>query len=126
MRNSINFARRSDANIISIFFLLPFPGTKIHEMLKNEGKITAAGCEDNFSYTAMKPAFEANDWNKDDLLQITKQAYRKFYLSPRRIVMNLIAMPRAFFNPATLFNMLIRVIFIGAPVQDRPNRRKPG
>ncbi|MEW5946519.1 MAG: radical SAM protein [bacterium] len=125
MRRSTDFACKSDANILSIFFMLPFPGTDVHDMLVKEGKIEPEDGEASLSYIGMKPVFEANDWTGDDLIAITRRAYKRFYFSPRRIVMNLFRLPEAFRNPLVLLLMLLKLFFHGTPVHERREQLKP-
>jgi len=123
MRKSADFACRSNANILSIFFLLPFPGTDVYDMLVKEEKLEPETSEMGLNYIEMKPVFEANDWTKDDLIALTKRAYRRFYLSPGRILMNLFSLPKTFRNPFVLFVMLLKLFIHGTPVFERRQQR---
>ena len=118
MQRSADFACGTNANIISIFFMLPFPGTDLYDMLAEQGKIDAHDREAGFNYIGMKPAFEANDWSEADLRQITTRTFRRFYFSPRRIVMNLLSLPRALGNPFLIPVMLFKLLFHGTPVHE--------
>lgn len=118
MRRSADFALKSDANIVSIFFIIPFPGTDLYDMVVDSKKIDRDALNRCFSYTSMMPLFEANDWTRDDLVRITKRAYRKFYLSPRRILTNLFALPSAYANPLRLLRLVFGLFFHGNPAHE--------
>jgi hypothetical protein len=104
---------------MSIFYLLPFPGSIIYDMLLKEGKIKPEDDGHGISYISMNPMFEANDWSREYLLRITKAAYRRFYFSPKRIFLNLVSLHRAFANPFVPLMMLFKLMFYGSPVHER-------
>lgn len=119
MKRSMDFALDTDANIISIFFLVPFPGTDIYDYLVGEKLIEPESLNRCYSYTSMIPLFEANDWTRDDLVRIAKTSYRAFYFSRRRILMNLFTLSFAYANPLRLLKLLLGLIFHGNPAHDR-------
>ncbi|MDD5331727.1 MAG: radical SAM protein [Candidatus Nanoarchaeia archaeon] len=77
--NTINFAIKLDSDFADFFILTPFPGAKIYEDFKKEGILEIENWD---SYRYAQKIFKT----ELPLEKYQKQAYRKFYLRPKKII----------------------------------------
>ncbi len=91
MMLTADWAAASDLHVASFFYLNPFPGTKVAEM---------AGCDftkvDFRDYTTRSVNISAA--TDEELFAANRYAYRRFYMSPRRILRGLKVVPKNFRN----------------------------
>lgn len=84
INQSINFAVSLPIDSALFFICLPFPGTELYDMVKKEGRflqdVVTAG-----SYFDGKATFEMDHLSAKDIERLFRKAYRKFFLSPKRV-----------------------------------------
>ncbi|MCG2712049.1 MAG: B12-binding domain-containing radical SAM protein [Candidatus Omnitrophica bacterium] len=81
INKTLSFAVNSDLHTAAFYILNPFPGTRVYERLKKEGKINVL----NFSrknYCNFHKAFGELDLNS--LVSFQRKCYFKFYISEKR------------------------------------------
>ncbi len=78
--NTINFALNSKLGTATFFVVIPFPGTDMYQMAKDEG-FNLSGSYEHYQ----KVAVNVSRVPTDRLEQLRKLALRKFYLDPKRI-----------------------------------------
>jgi radical SAM superfamily enzyme YgiQ (UPF0313 family) len=85
--DSVKFAKKIKADVVKFHILKPFPGTMMHEELKDSGLIF------NFNFDAYgihePPVHRLDGLAADELLKLQQSAYRKFYLRPQVILRHL-------------------------------------
>ncbi|MFA5020216.1 MAG: radical SAM protein [Candidatus Pacearchaeota archaeon] len=84
IRDTINFAKKLNPDIAKFHILKPYPGTEIFDQLKKDGLII------EFDYSKYgihtPPVHRLNDITPDELIDLSKKAYREFYLRPSKII----------------------------------------
>ncbi|HLD11224.1 MAG TPA: radical SAM protein [Candidatus Nanoarchaeia archaeon] len=81
---TIDFALDLDLDYVQFLFTTPYPGTKLYDQCKEEGKIINENLND---YSVFKVVFLPKGYNSvDELIRIQKEAYRKFYFRPKYII----------------------------------------
>jgi len=92
MQDTIDFTfKRLKPNYASISIMTPYPGTKLYEKVKKEGKFVENEDWVNFSHTNPKMLFEHPDFPSPELTEkMFKKAFKEFYLNPRFILRNII------------------------------------
>lgn len=87
MLQTIAFAKDLDLDYPFFFKAVPFPGTKMHEIVMKKGKMIGdnhrAGIE---KYTIKNAIFEMDTFTAKDVERVFTLAYRTFYLRPRKIL----------------------------------------
>jgi len=103
MQLTADFAVNSDLHVASFFYLNPFPGTEVAKLAGRD--LTDYAFADYFSITVNLSAVPDAVLHRQ-----CKQAYRRFYLSPRRVYRILRVAPK---NPRTLLNAFytLRLLF---------------
>ena len=98
-----DWAAASDLHVASFFYLNPFPGTKVAEMVGE--KFTNISFKD---YSTL--SVNISDATDNELHEANKYAYRKFYLSPRRFMNIVKVVPK---NYRTVMNawLVFRLLF---------------
>ena len=85
---TIDFAVRSKLVIASFYFLTPFPNTEIYN------QALANGHNMNVSYSDYSSiSVNLTKVSRERLRQLNRMAYRKFYFSIKRIILNMKANP---------------------------------
>lgn len=115
LQDSVDFILHSKSNMISIAFLVPFPGTKLYDMFQGDGSVDLEKYEETYSFISKNPIFQANDWTREDLLKLTKRTFRRFYLSPRRILMNVFNLSLVHATIRSLPRIIFNLFFHGRP-----------
>ena len=89
VEDTVNFGRRSQADIMGIRITKPLPGSDIYEIAIKNGSIPA-DLVDRFvrgelgeTFIENWPHFIPDGLTMDDLVAAKKRAYRAFYLDPR-------------------------------------------
>lgn len=82
INRTIEFALRLCPTTVQFSTAVPFPGTELHQYLKEQGYLLTENWEE---YMPMQPIFEypALSWKKME--SAVKKAYRKYYLRPAYI-----------------------------------------
>ncbi len=94
MEATVEWACKSPLHTASFFAVNPFPGTRLADMALEEGKPVADSFDGYFGTNVNVSAVDDREFRR-----IWHGAYRRFYLSPRRVAAILRSVP----NGATLF-----------------------
>ena len=81
---TIRFACELDPVVANFSIATPFPGTQMHETVKAEGRMLAESWDD-FVFFEGKARFEMPGLPAELVERKWKEAYRRFYLRPRRV-----------------------------------------
>jgi len=84
MEDTIRFACELDPVVANFSIATPFPGTQMYETVKAQGRILADTWDD-FVFFEGKARFEMPDLPAELVERKWKEAYRRFYLRPKRI-----------------------------------------
>jgi len=80
---TISFAREINLDKANFFNFTPFPGTKLYNELKKEGKVSYRDYENYYIHNIADTYCEVS---RKRLMQLQRIAYLKFYLNPRILV----------------------------------------
>jgi anaerobic magnesium-protoporphyrin IX monomethyl ester cyclase len=99
MQDTIDFTiKRLKPNYASISIMTPYPGTKLYEKVKKEGRFVEKEDWVNFSHTNPRMLFEHPNFPSPDLTErMFKKAFREFYLNPGFLIRNILSI-RNFFE----------------------------
>ncbi|NVM52171.1 MAG: B12-binding domain-containing radical SAM protein [Candidatus Helarchaeota archaeon] len=86
MNDTINFALEIDPDIPLFFKAIGFPGTKLYSQIKRDGKFLMSLRDIDQGYNLSTANFEIFDLRAKDVEKMFKQAYRRFYLRPRKML----------------------------------------
>ncbi len=87
MYQTIEFARQLKLDYTQFFKAVPFPGTKMYDMIAASGKfIKGNEVHDIDGYNISSASFEIGDLKAKDVEKAFKHSYRRFYLSPAKII----------------------------------------
>ncbi|MHA1684439.1 MAG: B12-binding domain-containing radical SAM protein [Promethearchaeota archaeon] len=84
MLQTINFAISLDLDYPQFFKSLPFPGTKMYDIIKENGEFLDDGRAKE-GYVINKVNFKIWDLNPDEIEKAFIRSYRAFYLRPRKL-----------------------------------------
>jgi anaerobic magnesium-protoporphyrin IX monomethyl ester cyclase len=84
MEDTIRFACELDPVVANFSIATPFPGTQMYETVKAQGRILAETWDD-FVFFEGKARFEMPGLPAELVERKWKEAYRRFYLRPKRI-----------------------------------------
>ncbi len=88
MEKTIKFACEVDPLIANFSMMTPYPGTKVYEIAKRQGRLLLEDWEDYVFFDG-RARYELGDMTADVVERKWKEAYRRFYLRPHRIAMTL-------------------------------------
>ncbi len=92
IENTIRFAKSLDIDFAKFTVFSPFPGTKIHDEMKEKGIIPDNPKWEQFTNypTRIKPPiFLPEGVTNEDIIRLQKKAFVSFYLRPRTILKHL-------------------------------------
>ncbi len=116
MLQTINFAVKSRLVIASFFILTPFPNTEIYNTALSAGIDMSARYSDYHDISVNLSQVPAKR-----LWQLKKRAYRKFYLSPKRVFLILRANPfRVGLWEGILY--LFKMVLTGRELKKKPDQ----
>jgi anaerobic magnesium-protoporphyrin IX monomethyl ester cyclase len=99
LRQTIDFAKRIKLDDITVSFMTPLPGSKMHTLARTYGRF-----EDDWQKMSMlEPVFVPEGLQKNELLRYFREFIREFYLRPRIILAYFIKMIK---NPASAARIL--------------------
>jgi len=101
MDETINFAIELDPDFAQFTIATPYPGTRMRQLILDEGKLLSDNWQDYASYGGLA-VFEHGSLTPELMERKYKEAYRRFYLRPRYILRRLKQMGR----PRELKNIL--------------------
>lgn len=87
MQKTINLAKELNPHIANFALVVPFPGTELHDIIKEKGKFNfdiKKGLESGY-YTIKEGYYELGDLKKEVILKYQKKAYKEFYIRPKKI-----------------------------------------
>ncbi|MGC8838384.1 MAG: B12-binding domain-containing radical SAM protein [Anaerolineae bacterium] len=88
MEDTIRFAIELDPLVANFSMATPFPGTELYEIVKREGTILAKDWDD-FLFFEGKARFEMPGLPAELVERKWREAYRRFYMRPKRILRTL-------------------------------------
>jgi anaerobic magnesium-protoporphyrin IX monomethyl ester cyclase len=88
MEETIRFACELDPLVANFSIATPFPGTEMYDMVREHGRILADNWDD-FVFFEGTARFEYPNLPAELVERKWKEAYRRFYLRPRRVLRTL-------------------------------------
>ncbi|HNS01342.1 MAG TPA: radical SAM protein [Anaerolineae bacterium] len=88
MQDTIDFAIELDPLIANFSMMTPYPGTKVYEIVKREGKLLMDDWED-YVFFEQKARYEMGELTAELMTEMYRKAYRQFYLRPGPIMRRL-------------------------------------
>jgi anaerobic magnesium-protoporphyrin IX monomethyl ester cyclase len=89
MDRTIKFACEVDPLIANFSMMTPYPGTKVWEIAKRQGRLLLDDWEDYVFFDG-RARYELGDMTAEMVERKWKEAYRRFYLRPHRILQTLL------------------------------------
>jgi anaerobic magnesium-protoporphyrin IX monomethyl ester cyclase len=89
MERTIRFACELDPLIANFSMMTPYPGTRVYEMVKQRGRLLMDEWDD-YVFFEDKARYEMDEMTADLVERKWKEAYRRFYLRPHRILRTLL------------------------------------
>jgi radical SAM superfamily enzyme YgiQ (UPF0313 family) len=119
MDRTIKFACELDPLIANFSMMTPYPGTKVYEIAKRQGRLLLDDWEDYVFFDG-RARYELGDMTAELIERKWKESYRRFYLRPHRIVMTL-TRKDFWLNWRRTFKMAFKTIF---PQKEKSDLRK--
>lgn len=88
MQRTIDLAIELDPLIANFSMMTPYPGTRVYEQVKREGRLLIHDWED-YVFFEQKARYELGDLTAELVEEMYRKAYRQFYLRPRPILRRL-------------------------------------
>lgn len=88
MEKTIKLAIELDPMIANFSMMTPYPGTKVYEIVKRKGRMLVHDWDDYIFFDG-KARYEMGEMTAEVVERKWKQAYRRFYLRPSRIIRTL-------------------------------------
>ena len=88
MQHTIDFACELDPLIANFSMMTPYPGTKVYEIVKRQGRMLVSDWEDYVFFDG-RARYEMDGMTAELVEEMWKKAYRRFYLRPHRILQTL-------------------------------------
>jgi radical SAM superfamily enzyme YgiQ (UPF0313 family) len=88
MQRSIDFAIELDPVIANFSMMTPYPGTKVYEIVKRQGRFLINDWED-YVFFEQKARYEMGEMTAELVEEMYRKAYRQFYLRPSPIMRRL-------------------------------------
>ncbi len=85
MERTIKFACEVDPLVANFSMMTPYPGTKVYEIAKRQGRLLIEDWEDYVFFDG-KARYEMGEMTAELIERKWKEAYRRFYLRPHRIL----------------------------------------
>jgi anaerobic magnesium-protoporphyrin IX monomethyl ester cyclase len=89
MEDTIRFAIELDPVVANFSMATPFPGTEMSRIVKEKGRLLVKDYDD-FAFFEGKASFEMDGMTAELVERKWKEAYRRFYLRPSRVVRTLL------------------------------------
>jgi anaerobic magnesium-protoporphyrin IX monomethyl ester cyclase len=95
MMESTSFARKLDLDFPHFFKSIPFPGTKMYDIIKANGRIKIPSIQrvndEIQGYTKKNANFDIWNIKSDDIERAFINSYRSFYLRPKKLLQIILA-----------------------------------
>jgi radical SAM superfamily enzyme YgiQ (UPF0313 family) len=88
MQRTIDFACELDPLIANFSMMTPYPGTRVYEIVKRQGRFLVHDWEDYVFFDG-RARYEMGEMTAELVEEMWKKAYRQFYLRPHRIIRTL-------------------------------------
>lgn len=88
MQRTIDFAIELDPLIANFSMMTPYPGTKVYEIVKRQGRFLINDWED-YVFFEQQARYEMGDMTAELVAEMYRKAYRQFYLRPSPIIRRL-------------------------------------
>jgi len=88
MQKTIDFAIELDPLIANFSMMTPYPGTKVYEIVKRQGRFLINDWED-YVFFEQQARYEMGDMTAELVSEMYRKAYRQFYLRPSPIIRRL-------------------------------------
>jgi anaerobic magnesium-protoporphyrin IX monomethyl ester cyclase len=88
MQRTIDFAVELDPLIANFSMMTPYPGTRVYEIVKEQGRFLLEDWED-YVFFEQKARYEMGDMTAELVEEMYRRAYRQFYLRPGPILRRL-------------------------------------
>jgi radical SAM superfamily enzyme YgiQ (UPF0313 family) len=88
MQRTIDFAIEVDPLIANFSMMTPYPGTRVYEIVKNQGRLLLQDWED-YVFFEQKARYEMGEMTAELVEDMYRRAYRQFYLRPKPILRRL-------------------------------------
>lgn len=85
MQRTIDFAIELDPVIANFSMMTPYPGTKVYEIVKRQGRFLINDWED-YVFFEQKARYEMGEMTAELVEEMYRKAYRDFYLRPSPII----------------------------------------
>ena len=85
MQRTIDFAIELDPVIANFSMMTPYPGTKVYEIVKRQGRFLINDWED-YVFFEQKARYEMGEMTAEVVEEMYRKAYRDFYLRPSPIL----------------------------------------
>jgi len=89
MERTIRFAIELDPLVANFSMMTPFPGTSVYQQVKSDGKLLMETWED-YVFFEGQARFEMGELTAELVERKWREAYRRFYLRPSRILRTLL------------------------------------
>ena len=81
MQRTIDFAIELDPLIANFSMMTPYPGTKVYEIIKRQGRFLINDWED-YVFFEQKARYEMGEMTAELVEEMYRKAYRQYYLRP--------------------------------------------
>jgi len=88
MQRTIDFAIELDPMIANFSMMTPYPGTKVYEIVKRQGRFLINDWED-YVFFEQQARYEMGEMTAELVEEMYRKAYRQFYLRPSPILRRL-------------------------------------
>ena len=88
MQRTIDFAIELDPVIANFSMMTPYPGTKVYEIVKRQGRFLINDWED-YVFFEQQARYEMGEMTAELVEEMYRKAYRRFYLRPSPIIRRL-------------------------------------
>lgn len=88
MQKTIDFAIELDPVIANFSMMTPYPGTKVYEMVKRQGRFLINDWED-YVFFEQQARYEMGEMTAELVEEMYRKAYRQYYLRPSPIIRRL-------------------------------------
>jgi len=119
MERTIRFACELDPLIANFSMMTPFPGTRVYEIVRQQGRLLMKDWDD-YVFFEGKARYEMGDMTAELVERKWREAYRRFYLRPHRILRT-VTRKDFWINWRRTFRMAYRTLF---PRREKTDLRK--
>jgi radical SAM superfamily enzyme YgiQ (UPF0313 family) len=119
MERTIRFACELDPLIANFSMMTPYPGTRVYEIVRQHGRLLMEDWDD-YVFFEGKARYEMGDMTAELVERKWKEAYRRFYLRPHRILRT-VTRKDFWINWRRTFRLAYRTLF---PRREKTDLRK--